>query len=158
MGGAATVASVVSVLGSAYYTHKSASAEKKAARKANALAAEQNRLERENAEAALLEKQRQSKNLLAEQQSAYKAKLGASGLTTKSGSGQVVMNKMQKDYDMEDKYQIAQKNYTLAKLSNNLKQTNNRNLLTIERLRNNEAQSLLGSGRSLVSTGSKSED
>ena len=157
MAQAAAVANVVSVLGSAFYTHKSIEAEKKAAKKANQSAMEQAQLERQNIESSYNEQQRKNRNLLAQQQSAYKAKLGASGLTTKSGSGQVVLDKMKKDYDMEDKYQVAQKQYSLSKLNNNLKQTNSRNLLTLEKLRNNQAQSLLSTAKTLSSMSSSGE-
>jgi len=145
MAEAAAVATVVSVLGSAYYTHESHQAEKKAARRANQLANEQAAIERESALAALKEEERKNKNLLAQQQSAYKARLGASGLTSVSGSGQVVLDNMQKETDMENKYQQKKTNYSLKSLSNQLQQTRSRNLLTVDKARLAQGKNILDS-------------
>ena len=61
---------------------------------------------------------------MAQQQSAYKAKLGASGLSAQTGSSQVVLDAMQNEADMEDKYLVNQKNFSLQSLNNRLQQTN----------------------------------
>lgn len=139
----ATAATVVSILGTAFFQEKAMEKEKKATKRANALAKEQTEIERAAQEAALKEEQRRNRNLLAQQQSAYKAKLGASGLTTSSGSGQVVLDAMAKESDMEDKYQTQKTNYSLRTLNNRLKQTNTRNLLALDKLRINQKQNVL---------------
>ena len=145
----AAAATVVSVLGSAYYTDQKARAEKKATKRANRLAKEQNAIEREAQEAALRETERKNRNLLAQQQSSYKARLGASGLTSQSGSGQVVLDAMKKETDMENKYQNQKTQYSLKSLNNRLKQTNNRNLLTLNKLRIGQAENVLNATTTL---------
>ena len=138
----ATAAAVVSILGSAFYTERTLRQEKKAQKRANALANEQAAIEREAQEAALKEEQRKNRNLLAQQQSAYKAKLGASGLSAQTGSSQVVLDAMQNEADMEDKYLVNQKNFSLQSLNNRLQQTNNRNLLALNKLRLSEQKNV----------------
>ena len=128
---AIAAAAVVSILGSAYFTEKNIEQEKKATQKANKLAAEQNAIEKQAQIEALKEEQRKNRNLLAQQQSAYKAKLGASGLSSQTGSGQVVLDSMQNEADMEDKYLVNKNNFSLQTLNNRLQQTNNRNLLAL---------------------------
>lgn len=148
MAQAAAVATVVSILGSAYYTHKTHEAEKKATKRANQLANEQAAIERESELAALKETERKNKNLLAQQQSSYKAKLGASGLTSSSGSGQVVLDAMQKETDMENKYQQQKTQYALKSLTNRLSQTNSRNLLSLSKSRLAQEQNVFDSALS----------
>ena len=87
---------------------------------------------------------------MVQQQSSYKAKLGASGLTSSSGSGQVVLNAMQKESDMENKYQQQKTNYSLKTLNNRLQQTNSRNLLTLNKTRLAQGKNVLDSAGSLV--------
>jgi len=152
----AAVATVVSVLGSAYYTQKTYAAEKKATKRANELANEQAAIEREAQKAALQETERKNRNLLAQQQSSYKAKLGASGLASQSGSGQVVLDAMKKETDMENKYQQTKTQYSLKSLNNQLKQTNNKNLLTLNNLRLQQQDSLLNSATTLGKMTAKS--
>ncbi len=149
MAQAAAVATVVSILGSVYYTEKKYEAEKKATKKANRLAKEQASIEREAQEAAQRETERKNRNLLAKQQSSYKARLGASGLTSQSGSGQVVLDAMKKETDMENKYQQQKTQYSLKTLNNRLKQTNSRNLLTLDKLRIGQQENLLNGAVSL---------
>ena len=149
MGEVAAAAAVVSVLGSAYYTDKKQRAEKKATKRANQLAKEQAAIEREAQEAAQRETERRNRNLLAQQQSSYKARLGASGLTSESGSGQVVLDSMKKETDMENKYQQQKTQYSLKSLNNRLKQTNNRNLLTLNNLRIGQQQNVLDAATTL---------
>lgn len=148
----AAVVAVASIAGSAYYTHKTHDAEKKATKRANKLANEQAAIERESELAALKETERKNKNLLAQQQSAYKAKLGASGLTSESGSGQVVLNAMKKEADMEDKYQQQKTQFTLKTLNNRLSQTNNRNLLSISKSRLAQGKNVFDSALALTKT------
>ena len=150
MAQAAAVATVVSILGSAFYTHQTHQEEKKATKRANRLAKEQADLERASELAALKETERKNKNLLVQQQSSYKAKLGASGLTSSSCSGQVVLNAMQKESDMENKYQQQKTNYSLKTLNNRLQQTNSRNLLTLNKTRLAQGKNVLDSAGSLV--------
>lgn len=152
----AAVVTVAAVLGSAYFQHEQIQAEKKATKRANALAHEQNKIEQENQQAILQEELRKNRNLLAQQQSAYKAKLGASGLSTTSGSGQVVLDTMQKEADMEEKYLKQQNDYTLKRLNTNLKQTNNRNLLNLEKLKLNTQGNLFNATVQSIKTGSGS--
>lgn len=152
MANAAAVATVVSILGSAYYTHKTHEAEKKATKQANRLANEQAAIERESELAALKETERKNKNLLAQQQSSYKAKLGASGLTSSSGSGQVVLDAMQKETDMENKYQQQKTQYALKNLTNRLSQTNSRNLLSLSKSRLAQEENILNSALSAGKT------
>lgn len=146
----AAVMTVASVLGSAYYTHKTHEAEKKATKRANKLAEEQTAIERESELATLKETTRRNKNLLAQQQSSYKAKLGASGLTSKSGSGEVVLNTMQKDADMEDKYQQQKTQFALKTLNNRLNQTNTRNLLSLSKSRIAQGKNVFDATNSLI--------
>ncbi len=155
MAAAAAVATVVSILGSAYYTHESIQEQRKATKKADALANEQARLDKEAQEMELAETRRQNRNLLAEQQAAYKAKLGASGLSVRTGSGQTVLDKMQRDYDMEDKYLVNRAKYSLNTLNNSLAQTNNRNLLSLNQQSINQKENVLNTINNAVSTGAK---
>ena len=149
MGQAAAVATVVSVVGSAFYKEKEYRAEKKATKQANKLAKEQAEIERESELAALQEIERKNRNLLAQQQSSYKARLGASGLTTESGSGQVILDAMAKETDMENKYQQQKAQRSLKTLNNRLKQTNNRNLLSLTKARIGEQTNVLSAGTTL---------
>lgn len=150
----AAIVTVAAILGSTYYTQKTYEAEKKATKRANQLAQEQANTERESELAALKETERKNKNLLAQQQSSYKAKLGASGLTSNSGSGQVVLNAMQKEADMEDKYQQQKTQFTLASLNNRLNQTNNRNLLSLTKSRLGQGKNILDNTATLAKTNS----
>ena len=132
---AVVAAAVVSVLGSAYFTEKNIEQEKKATKRANQLASEQAEIERQTQKEILKEEQRKNRNLLAQQQSAYKARLGASGLSSATGSGQVVLDNMQKEADMEDKYLLNKSKFSLQTLDNRLQQTNSRNLLSLNKSR-----------------------
>ncbi|MBQ3696262.1 MAG: hypothetical protein II938_04800 [Alphaproteobacteria bacterium] len=149
MAQAAAVATVVSILGATYYTDKAHREEKKTIKQANKLAAEQTSIEREAQEANLKETERRNRNLLAKQQSAYKARLGASGLTSETGSGQVVLNTMQKETDMENKYEQKKTQYSLRTLNNRLKQTQSRNLLNLNKTRIAQQTNVLNAGARL---------
>ena len=149
MAQAAAVATVVSILGSAYYTEKTHQAEKKATKRANKLANEAAEIERASQEAALKETERKNRNLLAKQQSSYKARLGASGLSSESGSGSVVLNAMKKETDMENKYEQQKTQYSLKTLNNQLRQTNSRNLLSLEKSRLGQQKNVLDTGVSI---------
>jgi len=142
------------IVGSAYYSKVSVDNQKKAIKKSNQAAAVQADLDRQSAQILLQEQQRKNKNLLRQQQSSYKAKLGASGLTQNSGSGQVVLDAMQKEHDMEDKYLVNQAKISLQSLNNALAQTTRKNLLALDTLSANQKKDALNSisstGRSLI--------
>lgn len=135
----AIVATAATILGSAYYTKTNADRQKKAIKQANATAARAAALQNKQAQLALAEEQRKNKNLLAQQQASFKAKLGASGLSGKNGSGQTYLNAMQKEYDMEDKYLVNQAKISSDALLNSLGHTTNTNLLKLNSI-NHENQ------------------
>ena len=145
---AIAAAAVVSVLSSAYFTEKNIQQQKKATKRANRLANEQAAIEKREQETLLKEERRKNRNLLAQQQSAYKARLGSSGLSSETGSGQVVLNAMQNEADMEDKYLANKHNFSLQTLNNRLQQTNSRNLLSLN-------QSRLGQQKNVFNAGSQ---
>ena len=128
---AVIVASVVATLGSAYYTKTNSDRQKKAIKSANRTAAENARLQDEQAKLALAEQQRKNRNLLAQQQATYKATLGAQGTSSKSGSGLTYLNALQREYDIEDKYLQSQAKISSDALLNSLGNTTNTNLLKL---------------------------
>lgn len=150
----AAAATIATAAASVFYSKKSADAQKKQIKSANAAAQKDYELNRQQAQLTLAETQRKNRNLLAQQQSAYKAKLGASGMSSKSGSGEVVLNTMQKEHDTEDKYLVDQANISLEALVNGINQTKSRNLLSLQTIDNNSRSNLIGSlnsfGRSVI--------
>ena len=106
----AAAATIATAAASVFYSKKNSDAQKKQIKSANAAAQKNYELNRQQAQLTLQETQRKNRNLLAQQQSAYKAKLGASGMSSKSGSGEIVLNTMQKEHDAEDKYLVDQAN------------------------------------------------
>ena len=135
---AAAAASVITNLASTYFSLDNLRLQKKATKAANRAENYQAELNRQNIENTLAEHQRKSKNLLAQQQSAYRAKLGANNLSQSSGSGQVVLNNMQKEHDMEDKYVQGQANISLEALRNSIDKINTQNLLRLRSLTNDQ--------------------
>lgn len=131
---AAIVATVVATLGSAYYTKINSDRQEKAIKTANHTAAENARLQDEQAKLALAEQQRKNKNLLAQQQATYKANLGALGTSSKSGSGLTYLNTLQREYDIEDKYLQNQAKISSDALLNSLGKTTSTNLLKLNSL------------------------
>ena len=127
----AIVSSIASSLATAYYTMVNSERQKKAIKSANRAAAENARLQDEQAKLALAERQRKNRNLLAQQQATYKATLGALGTSSKSGSGQTYLNALQKEHDIEDKYLINQAKISSDALLNSLGNTHNTNLLRL---------------------------
>lgn len=127
----AIVSSIASSLATAYYTMVNSDRQKKAIKSANRAAAENARLQDEQAKLALAERQRKNRNLLAQQQATYKATLGALGTSSKSGSGQTYLNALQKEHDIEDKYLINQAKISSDALLNSLGNTHNTNLLRL---------------------------
>ena len=137
-----------------FYSKKNSDAQKKQIKSANAAAQKNYELNRQQAQLTLQETQRKNRNLLAQQQSAYKAKLGASGMSSKSGSGEIVLNTMQKEHDAEDKYLVDQANISLEALLNSTNQTKSRNLLSLQTLENNNRNNIISGinsfGRSVI--------
>jgi len=127
----AIVASIASSLATAYYTKVNSDQQKKAVKKANRTAAENARLQEEQARLALAEQQRKNRNLLAQQQATYKANLGALGTSSKSGTGQTYLNALQREHDIEDKYLVNQAKISSEALLNSLGGTNSTNLLRL---------------------------
>lgn len=150
----AAAATLATAAASVFYSKKNADAQKKQIKKANAAAQRDYDLNRQQAQLTLEETQRKNRNLLAKQQSSYKAKLGATGMSTKSGSGEVVLNTMQKEHDIEDKYLVEQSNISLEALLNGINQTNSRNLLALQSVGDNERNNIINSlssvGRSVI--------
>lgn len=148
------VSAVASLAVPVYYVKKKSEAQKKQLRNSNAIANKEYELKKQQTQMTLAEQQRKNRNLLSKQQSAYKAKLGASGLSSSSGSGQVVLDSMQKEHDMEDKYLTQQANISLESLMNGINDTNARNLLAIKNSSVETQQSYLNSlgtsGRTLL--------
>ena len=128
------IIAAVGAVASAVFMKQNADAQRKAEKAQYRSNQRQYQLETEQARLALAEEQRKNRNLLAQQQSAYRAKLGASGLGAKSGSGQVVLNSLKKEADAEDKYLVNQANISLEALLNGINAKNTRNLLNLSSL------------------------
>ena len=135
----ALVATAVAILSSAYYTKTNADHQKKVIKQNNENNIKATVLQDKQAQLALDEQRRKNKNLLAQQQAAYKARLGATNLSGKNGSGQTYLNAMQKEFDMEDKYLVNQAKLSSEGLLNNLGRTTSTNLLKLSTI-NNESQ------------------
>ena len=105
---------------------------------------------------ALEEEQRKNRNLLAQQQSSYRARLGAAGMSSQSGSGQAVLDALKKDYDTEDKYLVNQANISLEALLNGINAKNTRNLLTLNSLSRQKTADTLNSVNTWTSTAGRS--
>ncbi len=136
---AVLIATAVSILGSAYYTKTNADHQKEMIKKSNENAAQTAFLQNKQAQLALEEQRRKNKNLLNQQQAAYKARLGASGLSGQTGSGDTYLNAMKKEYDMEDKYLVNQAKISSDALLNSLGRTTSTNLLKLNSI-NSESQ------------------
>ena len=141
----AVAASIAATLGSAYYTKVNSDRQKKAIKNANRTAAENARLQDEQAKLALAEQQRKNRNLLAQQQATYKANLGALGTSNKSGTGQTYLNALQREHDIEDKYLQNQAKISSDALLNSLGNTTNTNLLKLNSLNSESKLNSLGS-------------
>ena len=127
----AAAAAITTATSSIFYAKKSADIQKKQIKKATAAAERDNELQRQRTQSTLQKQQLNNRSLLARQQAAYKAKLGAGGLS-QAGSGQVVLDNMQKEHDAEDKYLTQQANISLQALQNSIDETKTRNLLTLK--------------------------
>lgn len=128
---AAPIIAAAGAITSAVFVKKNMDSQRKAEKAQYRANQRQYQLDVAQAKATLAEEQRKNRNLLAQQQSSYRAKLGASGLSAKSGSGQVVLNSLKKEADAEDKYLVNQANISLEALLNGINAKNTRNLLTL---------------------------
>ena len=136
---AAIIATAFAILSSAYYTKTNADHQKKVIKKNNENAVKAAALQNQQAQLALEEQRRKNKNLLAQQQASYKARLGSAGLSGKNGSSQTYLNAMQKEFDMEDKYLVNQAKLSSEGLLNGLGHTTSTNLLKLNSI-NSENQ------------------
>ena len=149
---------VVTAAASSYFGMKNMEIQKKQIKAERAANQRQYDLDVAQRRLALKEEQRKNRNLLNQQQSSYRAKLGASGLSSKSGSGRAVLNAMQQEHDTEDKYLINQANISLEALLNGINARNTRNLLQMTQLNNNSVSGTAsaihnftsGAGRSMI--------
>ena len=141
----AIVSTIASSLATAYYTKVNSDRQKKAVKNANRTAAENARLQDEQAKLALAEQQRKNRNLLRQQQASYKANLGALGTSSKSGTGQTYLNALQREHDIEDKYLQNQAKISSEALLNSLGNTTNTNLLRLSSLSNESKLNSLNS-------------
>ncbi len=135
---AAPIIAAVSLVSSAFYTKKSIDNQKKQAKAAKAAAQKEYDLNVAQTKLALEQQQRKNRNLLAQQQSAYKARLGAGGMSSQSGSAQAVLDNMQREHDIEDKYLVEQANISLESLLNGINKNNTLNLLKMQELHNKQ--------------------
>ena len=145
---------VVTTVASAYYTKKSNKATEKQIKANNRAAQKEAELSRQQAEITLAEEKRKNKNLLKQNLSAYKARLGAQGLSSSYGSNQAVYDSMIHTADMDDRYLEEQADISLEALLNSINQRTNRNLLNLTTLsyqnKANTTNSFLAAGRSLL--------
>lgn len=125
-----------------YIAKKNLDAQKKQIKAERAAAKKQYDLDVAQRQLTLEEEQRKNRNLLMRQQSAYRAKLGASGMSSQSGTGQAVLDSMQREHDMEDKYLVNQANISLEALLNGINARNTRNLLSMSELENRYAANM----------------
>ena len=126
----AAITAVATTAASVFYSKKAADAQKKQIKVSQAAAEKKYELEKQQINLTLKDEHRKHRSLLARQQSAYKAKLGAVGLD-ESGSAGVVLNTMKKEHDAEDKYLISSANISLEALQNSIDETRTRNLLSL---------------------------
>lgn len=149
----AAAAAVATVASSVFYTKRNSDIQKKQYKNAMNAANKDYELSKQQAKLALEEEQRKNRSLLAQQQSAYKAKLGASGLSSQKGSGQVVLDTMKKEHDIEDKYLVNQANISLEALLNGINQTSSRNLLSMSAASNNNTMQAINGLSSFTNLG-----
>ncbi len=150
------IITVAAIAASAFYSKKTIDNQKKQVKAAEAAAQKEYDLNVAQTKLALEEQQRKNKNLLEKQQSAYKARLGASGMSSKNGTGQTVLDTMQQEHDIEDKYLVNQANISLEALLNGINESNTRNLLSLSTLDNKSNQNMWNSLNSFTSTAGRS--
>ena len=143
---------VVATVASAVYTKKSVDDQRKQIKAQRAADQKQYDLDVAQSKLTLAEEQRKNRNLLRQQQSAYRAKLGAAGMSRSSGTGRAVLDSLQREHDIEDKYLIDQANISLEALLNGINSKNSRNLLSLSQLDSRLASNTAGAISSLTST------
>ena len=141
---------------SAVYMKKSSDAQRKQLKTERAMAQKEYDLEVAQKKLALEEEQRKNKNLLQKQQAVYKARLGAGGMSSTSGTGRAVLDSMQKEHDIENKYLVDQSNISLEALLNGINARNTRNLLSASSLENRLVANSAGVLNSFTSTAGRS--
>ena len=139
------IITTVATLASSWYMKESADTQKKAINAERAANKKKYDLDVAQAKLTLAEEQRKNLNLLAQQQSAYKAKLGAAGMSSKSGSGEAVLASLQKEHDAEDKYLVNQANISLEALLNGINARNTQNLLSVSSMNSRNTANALNS-------------
>lgn len=152
----AAIAGAATVGASIFYNKRNSDIQKKQYKTAQASANADYDLKKRQAKNTLTEEQRKNRSLLARQQSSYKAKLGASGMSATKGTGQTVLDSMQREHDIEDKYLVDQSNISLEALLNGINQTNSRNLLSMSASSNSSSAGSIGDWGSLLSSGARS--
>ncbi|MDY6408139.1 MAG: hypothetical protein SPL08_05525 [Pseudomonadota bacterium] len=150
------IVSTVATIASSWYMKKSADIQKKALKAERAANKRKYDLDVAEAKLTLAEEQRKNRNLLAQQQSAYRAKLGASGMSAKSGTGQAVLSALQKEHDAEDKYLVNQANISLEALLNGINARNTQNLLSLSSISSRNTANTLNSINNLTSSAGRS--
>lgn len=140
-------AAALTTAASVFYTKKASDAQKKQIKASNAAAQKEHELERKQINLTLQDEQRRNRSLLAKQQSAYKAKLGAGGIS-QAGSGQAYLDSIQKEHDLENKYLTERAEISLEALQNSIDETRTRNLLELSK------QSDLSRARTISDIGS----
>lgn len=135
------VGALAATAASTIYSKRNSDIQKKQVKSANAAAQKNYDLEKQQAELALAEQRRKNLNILNQQLSTYKARLGAAGMSSKQGSGSALLYNTQKEHDIEDKYLQDQANISLEALLNGIESTKTRNLLTLNSLNNDSKSS-----------------
>lgn len=150
------VGALVATAASTVYAKRNADIQKKQVKRANAANQKAYEIEKRQTELALDEQRRKNVNILSQQLSTYKARLGAAGMSSKQGSGSTLLYNAQKDHDVEDKYLQEQADLSLDALLNGIEASKARNLLTLSSLSNESKTAQwnmfgsLSGGRSLL--------
>ena len=145
------VGALAATAASTIYSKRNSDIQKKQVKKANEAAQKSYDLEKRQAELALDEQRRKNLNILNQQLSSYKARLGAAGMSSKQGSGSALLYNAEKEHDIEDKYLQEQANISLEALLNGIESTKTRNLLTLSSLNNEKKASQWGTLANLTS-------
>ncbi len=130
------ISSLAATAVSAAYTKRNSDIQRKQVKKANAAAQKSYELEKKQTELALEEQRRKNLNILNQQLSGYKARLGAAGMSAKQGSGSALLYNARKEHDIEDKYLQEQANLSLEALMNGIEANKTQNLLTLSSIKN----------------------
>lgn len=141
---------------SAVYMKKSSDAQRKQLKMERAATQKEYDLNVAQKKLTLEEEQRKNRNLLQKQQATYKARLGAGGMSSLSGTGRAVLDSMQKEHDIENKYLVDQSNISLEALLNGINARNARNLLSASSLENRLAVNSVNALNNFTSTAGRS--